>query len=100
MKEIYQQNKETVVEFISESVGQLADRVARATLQHVKEKVMEEWKTLHRLVENETARQIYFDTPWKRNARIFEARHKCWIKMGAYSRIISILNEIEYKEYM
>lgn len=88
------------MEFISESVGQLADRVARATLQHVREKVMEKWNAMYRLLTSDTAKQIYYDTPIKRNSRICEARHMCWIKMNAYSKIISILNEIDYKEYM
>lgn len=99
MKEIYEQNKRDVTKLISESIDQLVERSVSASLQHVRGKVMEEWKALHRLLESETARQIYFDTPLRRNKRIFEARHKCWIKLGAYSKIINILYKIEYNEF-
>lgn len=100
MKELLEQNKHDVQEFISESIGQLVDRSVKRTLQEVRMRVIDKWKAMHKVLTTPTARSIYNLTPAKRIERLCEARHRCWIKMGAYNNIADMLYKMEYEEYM
>lgn len=100
MKEIYQQNKHDVTKFISESIDQLVERSVSRTLQEVRMRVNDRWNAMHKVLQNETAKSIWNQASAKRFSKIYEARQKCWIKMGAYSDVAGMLYKIQYEEYM
>lgn len=100
MKEIYEQNKRDVTKFISESIDQLVERSVSRTLQEVRMRVNDKWCAMHKVLQSETARSIFDAAPAKRMDRLYEARHRCWIKMGAYNEVASMLYEMQYEEYM
>lgn len=100
MKEIYEQNKRDVTKFISESIDQLVERSVSRTLQDVRMRVNDRWNAMHKVLQSETAKSIFEAAPAKRMNRLYETRHRCWIKMGAYSDIACMLYKIQYEEYM